>query len=138
MRHSREFSVMFNLKKLLPCLTFCFFLNPLTISAQTTELRFVGWKPETPQVWDQAVADFERQNPGVKLVREIGPHSSTQFHDLLTQKLKNRDTQLDVFFMDVIWPAEFASAGWALPLDRYFPSAEQEKFLEAPILANRY
>jgi multiple sugar transport system substrate-binding protein len=130
--------VMFNPKKLLPCLTFCFFLNPLTISAQVTELRFVGWKSEAPQVWDQAVAEFERQNPGVKIVREIGPHSSTQFHDLLTQKLKNRDTQLDVFFMDVIWPAEFASAGWALPLDRYFTAAEQDNFLKAPISANRY
>jgi multiple sugar transport system substrate-binding protein len=129
---------MFNAKKLLFCLTFCFFLSPLTISAQVTELRFVGWKSEAPQVWDQAVSEFERQNPGVKIIREIGPHSSTQFHDLLTQKLKNRDTQLDVFFMDVIWPAEFASAGWALPLDRYFNAAEQGNFLKAPISANRY
>ena len=107
-------------------------------SATATELRLVGWKSEAPQVWDQAVVDFERQNPGVKIIREIGPNSSTQFHDLLTQKLKNRDTKLDVFFMDVIWPGEFASAGWALPLDRYFTATEQNKFLKAPILANHY
>jgi multiple sugar transport system substrate-binding protein len=129
---------MLNAKKLLSRLILCFIFHPALASAQTTELRFVGWKSEAPQVWDQAVADFERQNPGVKIVREIGPHSSTQFHDLLTQKLKNRDTQLDVFFMDVIWPAEFASAGWALPLDRYFTPSEQEKFLKAPVSANRY
>ena len=133
-----KISSMFNAKKFLSCTTLFFFLHVTAAAAQNTELRFVGWKPETPQVWDQAVADFERQNPGVKIVREIGPHSSTQFHDLLTQKLKNRDPQLDVFFMDVIWPAEFASAGWALPLNRYFPAAEQEKFLNAPISANRY
>jgi ABC-type glycerol-3-phosphate transport system substrate-binding protein len=54
------------------------------------------------------IADFERQNPGVKVISEIGPQSSTQLHDLLTQKLKNRDPRLDVFVMDVIWPAEFA------------------------------
>jgi multiple sugar transport system substrate-binding protein len=129
---------MFTANKLLPCVIFSFLLQPLLISAQTTDLRFVGWKSEAPQVWDQAIADFERQNPGVRVVREIGPHSSTQFHDLVTQKLKNRDTQLDVFFMDVIWPAEFASAGWALPLDRYFSAAEQDHFLKAPISANRY
>jgi multiple sugar transport system substrate-binding protein len=129
---------MCNAKKFLAFASFFFFLDATAVAAQNTELRFVGWKPEAPQVWDQAVADFERQNPGVKIVREIGPHSSTQFHDLLTQKLKNRDPQLDVFFMDVIWPAEFASAGWALPLDRYFTSAEQEKFLNAPLTANRY
>lgn len=106
--------------------------------APATELRFVTWKSEAPEVWNRAIADFERQNPGVKVVSEIGPQSSTQLHDLLTQKLRNRDTRLDVFVMDVIWPAEFASAGWALPLDRYFTAAEQQKFLQAPVAANRY
>ncbi len=125
-------------KRLLPWLTVFLFLFDEAGSRAETELRWVGWKPEAPQVWDQAVADFERQNPGVKIVREIGPSSSTQFHDLLTQKLKNRDTKLDVFFMDVIWPGEFASAGWVLPLDRYFAATEQKKFLAAPILANHY
>jgi multiple sugar transport system substrate-binding protein len=40
--------------------------------------------------------------------------------------------------MDVIWPAEFASAGWAMPLDGFFPAAEREQFLTAPISANIY
>jgi multiple sugar transport system substrate-binding protein len=102
------------------------------------ELRFVTWKSEAPEVWQQAIADFERHNPGVKVVSEIGPQSSTQLHDLLTQKLRNRDTRLDVFVMDVIWPAEFASAGWALPLDRYLGAAERQKFLAAPLSANEY
>jgi trehalose/maltose transport system substrate-binding protein len=105
---------------------------------QKTELRFVTWKSEVPEVWKQAIADFERQNPGVKVIAEIGPQSSTQLHDLLTQKLRNRDTRLDVFVMDVIWPAEFASAGWALPLERYFSANERGKFLRAPVAANQY
>lgn len=118
--------------------TLLFFLLSNLSIAQGTTLRFVSWKPEVPHVWDQAIADFEKQNPGVKVIREIGPQSSTQLHDLITQKLKNRDTKMDVFVMDVIWPAEFASAGWALPLDHFFPLAEQEKFLQAPLQANRY
>lgn len=115
----------------------CFFLPGLSAAEEIT-LRFVTWKPEASEVWDQIIKDFERANPGVKVVREVGPHSSTQFHDLVTQKLKNRDPEMDVFFMDVIWPAEFASAGWALPLDRFFPSAERQEFLQAPIHANTY
>jgi multiple sugar transport system substrate-binding protein len=114
------------------------FLQPQIAGAQGTLLRAVISKSDTPQLWDQAIANFEKQNPGVKVIKEIAPNSSTQFHDLLTQKLKNRDTRLDVFFMDVIWPGEFASAGWALPLDNYFSRAEQGQFLEAPIIANRY
>ena len=113
-------------------------VQPSFAFAQATPLRFVSWKPEKPEFWDQAIADFETQNRGVKVVREMGPQSSTQLHDLITQKLKNRDLETDVFVMDVIWPAEFASAGWVLPLDRHFVRAEQDKFLQAPIKANRY
>jgi multiple sugar transport system substrate-binding protein len=129
---------MLTMKKLLSCLAFLLGFNGPPLLAQHTELRFVTWRAEAPEVWDQGITDFERQNPGVKVVREIGPHSSTQLHDLLTQKLKNRDTRLDVFVMDVIWPSEFASAGWALPLDRYFTAPERDKFLKAPISANQY
>jgi len=118
--------------------TLLVFLIAETSHVAATDIRFVIWKSEAPQLWEQAIADFEQQNPGVKVIREVGPHSSTQFHDLVTQKLKNRDTKMDVFLMDVIWPAEFASAGWALPLDQYFPVGEQEKFLDAPLSANRY
>ena len=128
---------MFATKKLfrlIILLVFLSFEHPL--AAET--LRFVTWKSETPQLWDEPIAEFERQNPGIKIVRDIGPQSSTQLHDLIVQKLKNRDAEMDVYVMDVIWPSEFASAGWALPLDRFFPATEQEKFLPAPILANRY
>jgi multiple sugar transport system substrate-binding protein len=124
-------------RKLAFILSLLWLLAPALAGAAET-LRFVTWKTEIPQAWDQAIADFEKQNPGIKIVREIGPQSSTQIHDLITQKLKNRDTEMDLFVMDVIWPGEFASAGWALPLDRFFLRAEQEKFLAAPIEANRY
>jgi len=110
---------------------------PTQLAAET-QLHFVTWRPDPPWVWDQAIANFESQNPGLKVIREVGPHSSTEFHDLVTQKLRNRDPQMDVFFMDVIWPAEFAAAGWALALDHFFSPEERGKFLEAPLLANRY
>ncbi len=119
-------------------LAFLFVSDTSQSSAQQNVLHFVTWKPEAAQVWDQAIVDFERANPAVKVVREIAPQSSTQIHDLLAQKFKNRDPRLDVFFMDAVWPAEFASAGWALPLDRYFAAVEQEKFLPATVSANRY
>ncbi len=101
-------------------------------------LHFVTWKADRPDAWDEAIQRFERAYPHIRVTRDIAPHSSTAYHDLLTQKLKNRDISLDVFFMDVIWPAEFASAGWALPLDDYFPPREREKFLPATIDAGLY
>lgn len=101
-------------------------------------VRFVTWKPERPQVWEEAIRRFEEANPNLQVEREIGPHSSTEYHDLLTQKLKNRDPSVDVFLMDVIWPPEFAAAGWARPLDDLFPPPERQDFLQGPILANTY
>jgi len=45
---------------------------------------------------------------------------------------------MDVFFMDVVWPAEFAAAGWALPMDQFFPPTAQSGFLDASVKANTY
>lgn len=103
-----------------------------------TVVRFVTWKPERPEVWDEAIARFEQAYPDVRIEREIGPHSSTEYHDLLTQKLKNRDASVDVFLMDVIWPAEFAAAGWARPLDDLLTDSERRRFLPGPIDAGVY
>ena len=61
-------------------------------------LRFVTWKPNQPEVWDAAIERFERAHPEIRVERQVGPHSSTALHDLLTQKLKNRDPSVDVFF----------------------------------------
>jgi multiple sugar transport system substrate-binding protein len=103
-----------------------------------TVLHLVTWKPNIPDAWEEIFTVFETEYPHITLSREIGPHSSTAFHDLLTQKLKNRSKDVDVFLMDVIWPPEFAAAGWAMPLDDYFSSSEQKKFLSGTILANTY
>ena len=122
--------------KILPAILWFFLTVPEAVGQ--TQLRFVTWRPEAAAVWQELIEGFEARHPGIKLVREIGPHSSTEFHDLVTQKLRNRDPEMDVFFMDVIWPGEFAAAGWALPLDGFFSAAQQKEFLTAPIAANRY
>lgn len=97
-------------------------------------INFLMWKPNQPELWNRLIADFEKQT-GIKVYREIGPHSSTASHALVTQKLKNRDPSLDVFMMDVVWPPEFASAGWAEPLDRFFSERERTDFFKGAIAA---
>jgi multiple sugar transport system substrate-binding protein len=101
-------------------------------------LTFLTWKPNIPQAWHGLIKQFEAQNPDIRIQRQVGPHSSTEFHAVVSQRLKNRDPSVDVFFMDVIWPPEFASAGWALELSSRFTAAERRGFLPAPIAANTY
>lgn len=122
------------------CIIFSLFIFGCTKKAEEgkTTIHFVTWKPNIPEAWDEILNIFKSEHPDIEIVRETGPHSSTAFHDLLTQKLKNRSEDVDVFLMDVIWPPEFASAGWAAPLDDMFPPSEQGKFLSGTILANSY
>ena len=108
------------------------------VPSRPTTLHFVTMKADHPPAWDEAIAQFEQAYPTIRIRREIAPASSTAYHDLLTQKLKNQDTSMDMFLMDVIWPAEFAEAGWALALDQQFPPGEQAKFLPGPIQAGTY
>ena len=107
-------------------------------SADTVQIRFVAWRPNNPEVWKEIIDIFHRENPYIRILHEIGPHSSTAFHDLLTQKLKNKSKEVDVFFMDVIWPPEFGAAGWAMALDDIFSLKERGEFLPRTILANTY
>lgn len=107
-------------------------------AAEKKVVRFVTWKPNQPEAWEEIYGLFRAEHPDIELVTEVGPHSSTAFHDLLTQKLKNRSRDVDVFLMDVIWPPEFAAAGWAAPLDDYLPGEKQREFLEGAVLANTY
>jgi multiple sugar transport system substrate-binding protein len=56
----------------------------------------------------------------VSYVELPSPSQSTEVHQGLVQQLARRNGTPDVFTQDVVWIAEFAGAGWALPLDQYF------------------
>jgi multiple sugar transport system substrate-binding protein len=110
----------------------------LAAPAGDTVVRLLMWKPDAPPVWQEAFRRAEARLARVRIVVDLAPHSATDFHALLTQKLKNRDPSLDLFVMDVIWPSEFAAAGWVLPIDARFPPEERAKFLPGVIAANTY
>ncbi|MHC4608022.1 MAG: ABC transporter substrate-binding protein [Planctomycetota bacterium] len=92
------------------------------------DLTVVVWKADTPQGWEKPLADFHTAHPDIRVTLDIQPNNATILHDVLTQKLRNKDTSVDAFLMDVTWPPEFASAGWALAVDEQFPESERGKF----------
>jgi multiple sugar transport system substrate-binding protein len=108
------------------------------LALETTEIRFLTWKPNQPEVWKELIQEFQKKNPLIRVHLQVGPHSSTAYHAIVTQRLKNRDPSVDIFFMDVIWPPEFSNAGWALDLTPRFNKQEQMKFLPGPIRANTH
>jgi multiple sugar transport system substrate-binding protein len=70
---------------------------------------------------------------------ELPPSSaSTEVHQSLVQQLARRNGTPDVFTQDIIWIAEFASAGWAMPLDEYFDASARKVFFPGLVDACTY
>jgi multiple sugar transport system substrate-binding protein len=58
-------------------------------------------------------------------------------YDTYVANFNAKDSSIDVISMDVIWPADFASSGFILPLDNatYMNKTAQDQYLQAPIEA---
>jgi multiple sugar transport system substrate-binding protein len=77
---------------------------------------------------------FESRNPNIKLEYIVAPQQGANYvHDKEVTMLAAKDGSIDVFITDVIWPPEYAAAGWLEPLDDVFPPEEQKKHVAAMI-----
>jgi ABC-type glycerol-3-phosphate transport system substrate-binding protein len=82
------------------------------------------------------LARFAQRHPGVDVQLRVTPDAADQRHQLYVQWLNARSAEPDVLQLDIIWTAEFAGAGWILPLDAFKPDAED--FFAAAIASNRW
>jgi multiple sugar transport system substrate-binding protein len=82
------------------------------------------------------LAAFARENPDVEVELQATPDAADQRHQLYVQWLNARVPEPDVLQLDVIWTAEFAAAGWILPLDEFSPPSDT--FFPAAIEASRW
>ena len=67
------------------------------------------------------VARFQRLHPEITVRIQRTPDDATQRHQMFVQWLNARVGDPDLLQLDVVWTAEFAAAGWILPLDRFDP-----------------
>lgn len=79
------------------------------------------------------VEAFEKKYPNIKVKIENLPSTSTEQHNVYTTALSTGDDSIDVVTMDVVWASEFSSAGWLLPLDKYFTKDQQKGFFPGNI-----
>jgi len=103
----------------------------------TTRLTFSGSAlgPEADVVRRQ-LARFAERHPGVRVELQVTPDSADQRHQLYVQWLNAHAPTPDVLQLDVIWIAEFAAAGWILPLDGLEPDIDD--FLPASVATARW
>lgn len=97
--------------------------------AQQTKLRvFIGGQ-QRPDVIRKILDIYERRTPGVRVDIEVGGATSDQQNQYLTTVLASRDPSIDVILIDIVRPAQYASARWAHPLDRYLPGVSKANLL---------
>ncbi|SFJ53457.1 ABC transporter substrate-binding protein [Thermoflavimicrobium dichotomicum] len=65
------------------------------------------------------VEAFKKTHPNIDVKVKEMPSDTGQNHDQLVTMFSAKSSEIDVMNLDVIWPAEFASAGYLEPLDRF-------------------
>lgn len=65
------------------------------------------------------------------------PSDTGQSHNQYVTVFNSKGTDYDVFDADVIWPAEFAQAGYALPLDKFVQKdgINMKDYMQGPVQA---
>ena len=91
---------------------------------------------QRPDIMRELFQQYMAANPGVKVSLEVGGATSDLHQKYLNMVLSAKDTTLDVFLIDIIRPAQFAAAGWALPLDAYLGN-EREAIMSRYLPAYR-
>jgi hypothetical protein len=89
---------------------------------QKAQITFASARFFATDTMQQVIDSYNKSQNAVQVsyVELPPPSSSTEVHQQLVQQLARKNGTPDVFTQDIIWIAEFAEAGWALPLDSYF------------------
>ncbi|MGH7122215.1 MAG: ABC transporter substrate-binding protein [Acetobacteraceae bacterium] len=106
-------------------------------AAAPTKITFASAKFFGKETVAQVVESYNASQNRVHVtyVELPPPSSSTEVHQLLVQQLARRNGSPDVFTQDVIWIAEFAGAGWALPLDQEFGAEAHKNYFPGVVQA---
>ena len=107
------------------------------VSAAQTTLNYISVS-NIPGVKEAMISQFEHAHPGVKVSISYGPATEDQYHDKMVTLLAAKDSSIDVFDTDVIWPPEMALPGWLAPLDAYLSPALRKKYSPSMIDAQTF
>ena len=79
------------------------------------------------------VDEFNRTHPDIQVTYQ--PLPAGELKDRLTTWLASGDDSLDVIGIDVVWPSEFARAGWIRPLEAFMDDDLKKAFTDGTFLA---
>ena len=83
----------------------------------------------------QIVDNFNESQDKIKVETVLLPQDTNQVHDDFVNKLASGDTSVDIMGLDVVYVAEFASAGWLYDLT---DKIDTSTMLEGPVEGATY
>jgi multiple sugar transport system substrate-binding protein len=89
-----------------------------TAEGEVVELVYARGQDATGAT-DKIIEAFNEKHPNIKVTFREMPSDSGAQHDAYVTMLNAQSSEIDVMDLDVVWPAEFAQAGYVLPLDRF-------------------
>lgn len=87
-------------------------------SGEVVEIVYARGQDST-EATERLVEAFNEQNPNINVTFREMPSDTGQQHDAYVTMLNAESSEIDVMDLDVIWPAEFAQAGYVQELDRF-------------------
>lgn len=90
------------------------------------------------QPTQQIVDEFNESQDKIKVETVLLPQDANQVHDDFVNKLASGDTSVDIMGLDVVYMAEFASAGWLMDLSEEIDSSYTDGMLEGPVEGATY
>ncbi|KIL42502.1 hypothetical protein SD70_01015 [Gordoniibacillus kamchatkensis] len=76
----------------------------------------------------ELIDKFQEKYPNIKVTLQELPSNTDTMRQLLTTQIGGGSETPDVYLGDVIWPAQFAEAQLAMPLDKYLPKSFFDRF----------
>ncbi|GEQ23263.1 sugar ABC transporter substrate-binding protein [Clostridium butyricum] len=86
----------------------------------------------------QIVDEFNKIQDKIQVKTILLPQDTNQVHDDFVNKLASGDTSVDVMGLDVVYIAEFASAGWLMDLSSALDSSIKDTMLQGPVEGATY
>ncbi len=87
--------------------------------------------------WAEVIRRFHATHPDIRIDYISGPWSTDERQNMYIRSFLAEDG-FELVYLDVVWTAKFASRGWLLPLDEWFPPAAREALLLRDVEAGVY
>lgn len=102
-------------------------LSPITVTISRGSAAGEDWV-------GRLIRQFEQKNRSITVKSLFAPLSSTDAHNQYVAQLAGGSSAVDIYQVDVIWPPEFAAAGWIQPVDRWMSASAKADMLPGPAL----